>query len=66
MTMGCYDLYQQVDELDFKYQIVLKMTWSTLQVKFIPSCFFDLEILASMALALISVPRGGWPSPEYG
>ena len=42
-----------------------KMTWSTLKVKFIQNCFFDLEILASMALALMSVPRGVWPSPEY-
>lgn len=42
------------------------MTWSTLKVKYIQSCFFDLEIPASTAPALMFVPRGGWPSPEYG
>ena len=42
------------------------VNWSTLKVKFIKSYFFDLEILASRVLAQMSVPRGGWQSPENG
>lgn len=48
------------------YQTVLKMTQLTLKFKFIERCIFDHEILASMALAVMSVPRGKWPSFEYG